>query len=927
MNALYLVLLLLSAAMLAFQVTLTRLFALAQGSHLAFMAISLALLGIGASGSYLALRPVPAAWPRWVGRGAVLFSLTLPAAYLAVNYLPFDAYRLAWEPIQLVWLALYYLALTLPFFFGGLVTGLALAAQPERAGRLYGANLLGAGLGTPLALFGLATVGGPGLIFLCTLLGWLAVAASRWLPPADLGLQPDIGPPGPDNVEAAYQTVLSQARPGSLEAAGGEAALSQAAPAIRPISADPLPGEPALSKNGRSDPGSAETRAHNAGSNRLQPAAATFYLLRFTFYTIITLALIYLMLQPPNLFNVRLTPYKSLYQALLYPGSRVLMSRWNAFSRVDVIQSGGIHSAPGLSFAYTGELPPQLGLMVDGDNLAPLTYLPAARSDQNNAANDQLASGTGLPPTEAEIPSERLTFSEYLPLALGFRLRPRARVLILEPGGGLAVLAALQNGAGSVTVVHSNPTVAAAVGGTFADFTGNLYRDPRVTVVIDEPRSFLRRTGQEFDLIIWPLTDSFRPVTAGAYTLNEDYRYTVEALNDALARLSPQGLLLVERWLQQPPSESLRLWATAIEALRRFRMQNAALSESAPVAADHLLALRTLQTSLIGVARAPLSASELELIRDFAIQLQFDLVWLPDLRPDETNRYSVLAEPVHYLTFAGLLTAPDRDIFYADYEYAIAPPTDDQPFFFHFFKWNQIPDILQNLGRTWQPFGGSGYLVLLVLLALATLLSLLLILLPLLARRRANRGPATGRGVRRRVLVYFGLLGLGFLFVEIPLLQRFILYLGQPAYAFAVVVAALLVASGLGSSYLAGRWPLRRVLLLISLLSLLYPLLLPPLFNLTLPLPLAGRVIITVASLFPLGLLLGIPFPRGLALVGPEQTAWAWAINGCASVISAILAAAIALTWGFSAVLWSAALAYALAATATPIPGHKLNLD
>jgi hypothetical protein len=115
------------------------------------------------------------------------------------------------------------------------------------------------------------------------------------------------------------------------------------------------------------------------------------------------------------------------------------------------------------------------------------------------------------------------------------------------------------------------------------------------------------------------------------------------------------------------------------------------------------------------------------------------------------------------------------------------------------------------------------------------------------------------------------------------------------------------------------------VLLLISLLSLLYPLLLPPIFNLTLSLPLAGRVVISVILLFPLGLLLGIPFPRGLALVGPEQTPWAWAINGCASVISAILAAAIALTWGFSAVLWSAALAYSLAAMVTPIPVYKLR--
>jgi hypothetical protein len=158
---------------------------------------------------------------------------------------------------------------------------------------------------------------------------------------------------------------------------------------------------------------------------------------------------------------------------------------------------------------------------------------------------------------------------------------------------------------------------------------------------------------------------------------------------------------------------------------------------------------------------------------------------------------------------------------------------------------------------------------------------------------------------------------LGFLFVEIPLLQRFILYLGQPAYAFAIVVAAILVASGVGSSYLSGRLPLRPALLLIVSLTVLYPLLLPYLFNLTLSLPFAGRILVTIIVLFPLGVLLGVPFPRGLSLVGrtsPALTPWVWAVNGCASVISAVLAAMIALTWSFSVVLWCAAGAYAMAA-------------
>jgi hypothetical protein len=146
-NTTYLALLFISAATLAFQVTLTRFFALAQGHHLAFMAISLALLGAGASGTYLSLRPpTVVGLPRLLTTGSTLFTLSVPAAYLAINFLPFDAYRLALERSQLLWLALYYLALTTPFFFGGVVIGATLVAQPGRAGPLYAANLLGSAL-------------------------------------------------------------------------------------------------------------------------------------------------------------------------------------------------------------------------------------------------------------------------------------------------------------------------------------------------------------------------------------------------------------------------------------------------------------------------------------------------------------------------------------------------------------------------------------------------------------------------------------------------------------------------------------------------------------------------------------------------------------------------------------------------------------
>ena len=788
-----------SAASLAFQVALTRFFSLSQGHHFAFMAISLALLGIGASGTYLSLRRATATtWRRTFTAGTLLFTLSLPVAYLAINYLPFDAYQIAWDSTQFLWLALYYLALTVPFFFSGLVVGVALAAQPGQAGRVYGANLLGSGLGPPLALLAMAAIGGPGTVFFCTLLGWIGFVIS-W--------------------SSASRQILA----------------------------------------------------------------------RVVMYALIPLTLLYLAVQPPALFEVQLTPYKALSQARLYPESRVVFSQWNAFSRVDVLQSKGIRSAPGLSFTYSGDIPPQLGLLIDGDNLAPIVN-----------------------PTQP-------TFTEHLPLALAFQLRPAADVLILEPSGGLAVQTALDNGAGSVTVVQSNHTAVDAVTEHFAEFNQNLYADPRVELVVDEPRSYLQRTGQQYDLIILPLTDSFRPVTAGAYTLSEDYRYTVEAFVNAFAHLSPDGLIMAERWLQLPPSESLRLWATVVEAAAR------AAPENSPSEADRekVAALRSLQTSLVLAGQSPLSAEDLSAIRQFADEKQFDLIWLPDIQPEEANRYSIVPDSVYFNTFSGLLASPNATRYFADYPHDVFPPSDDRPFFFHFFKWQQTPQIFQSLGKTWQPFGGSGYLVLVILLVLVVILSAVLILLPLLWMRVENgqeqQATRLSRKGQIRYLLYFALLGLGFLFVEIPLLQRFILYLGQPAYAFAVVVSSLLVAAGLGSRFLTRRLPLRVAIVVIVVLILLYPLLLPYLFDATLWLPFTGRTAITAVVLFPLGLFLGVPFPKGVLLVGqnaPQLTPWMWAVNGCASVVSAVLAAMIALTWGFSVVLWGAAAAYGLAGLA-----------
>jgi len=855
MRLTYLGVFLLSAATLVLEIALTRLFAVSQGYHFAFMAVSIALLGFGASGSALALRPPAAPGQHEPGRlpavAAGLFAASCLGGYLLVNTLPFDAYTIGWERRQLAILLADYLALTVPFFFSGLVVGALLSRLPEHANRLYAANLAGSGAGCLLVVAALPLVGGAGVVVLATLLGLLAAAA--------------FVPFTPCTIFALRIHLVTRI--------------------------------PSTSR-----------------------VLCTLLLL-----LALCLPLASLLARPPAWLDVRMSPYKSLSQVLRFPDARLLSTRWNAYSRVDVVQSSAIRSAAGLSLGYQQILPPQYGVTVDGDNLRPITALrPADLATPND-------------------PTSAAAFTDDLPTAVAYHLRPVGRVLVLEAGGGLDVLAALQHGARSVVAVEPNPLVVAAV-----RQRGVVYDDRRVTVVAENSRSYLRRTPEQFDIIQFSLSESFQAVTSGAYSLAENYLFTRESFADAYAHLAPGGLLVVTRWLQLPPSEELRAAAIAVAALEQAGVQDPA---------RQLVAFRSFQTMTLLVQRGEFTADELAAVRRFCAQRLFDLVALPGLTPGEANRYNVLRDDAYYHTFAQLLSQ-ERDSLLAGYAYNITPATDDQPFFFHYFRWGQTPAILQSLGRTWQPFGGGGYLVLLALLVLALVASVVLIVLPLVLRRKGQISRSTNQQIskvgnqqtcdlrfadlRFALLAYFSCLGLGYLLVEIPLMQHFILFLGQPTYAFSTVLFALLVFSGLGSMISGVKRVAsdsRGSVLLLALaalvvLLLLYLVALPLVFRALLGQGLAVRLVASILALAPLGFLLGVPFPSGIALVNkiaPDLIPWVWGINGCASVIASIGAALLTVSFGFSWVLLAAAASYAaalgaIAPFAMLLCGGKLNL-
>lgn len=774
---------LLSAAALAFEVNLTRVFSVAQFYHFAFMTVSLALLGFGASGTLLSLAPGLARRPtRALLALSWGFALTALGSYALILLVPFDSFRIALDPRQWGVLALHYVALASPFLCAGAAVGLMLTARPEAIGRTYAANLAGSAAGCLLAVTAPSLVGAEGMILLTAALGAMAAVCF----PAS---------------------------------------------------------------QGRRD-------------------------LRFVIpQSALVLGLLLASFHPPAALEIRLSPYKALSYALQYPDSRLVFRGWNGFSRVDVVESSAIRSLPGQGFACTAQPPPQKGLFVDGDDLSPITYL--------------------------DDPADLRSVTDCLLTALPYRLRPGARALVVEPRGGFDLLVALAEGAGRVTAVEPNPLVVQAIKAQ-GEWAGNLYEDPRLEIFTETGRAFLARPGPRYGVILLSLSSTYHPVTSGAYSLAEDYRYTVEGFTAALERLEEGGLLVINRWLQVPPSESLRAFALAVEAVER----------SGGEPGQSLVALRSYNQMLILVRRGPFTPTEVDRVRAFAAARFFDVVYLPGIRPEEVNRFNVLPSPDYYRTFAALLAAEDRDEWLARYPYNVDLPTDDRPFFGHFFRWRQLGEVVAMTGHVWQPFGGAGYLVLLALLTIAMVAAGLIILLPLAGLRTAQSVIQKRRAFA--LLAPFGLLGLAYLFVEIPLLARFILFLGQPAYAMATVLGVLLMFSGLGS-LISSRVRLGPAMGMLVGLVASFGAGLPLLSTTLLRLPFPARLAATMTTLAPLGILMGIPFPHSLALLqkkAPTLTAWAWGVNGALSVIASILAATVALSWGFRTVLTLGALCY-----------------
>jgi hypothetical protein len=575
------------------------------------------------------------------------------------------------------------------------------------------------------------------------------------------------------------------------------------------------------------------------------------------------------------LLEIRPSPYKLLSQVLQFPDTRVTAGKNTLRARFDRLESPYIRFAPGLSLKYAGSLPERTFLVQDGDTLFVLYRLDDP---------------------------EQLAFSRYTHSFAGYLVRDEgglADALILQQGGGLSLPCAASAGVGEITVLLDHREA--------AELYESRYASDSIRVKAGNLRKLLCRDGGRYDRIH---LESWGPSIPGVASLNQEHLLTVEAFKSYIDHLRPGGVFILSRKLLLPPSDLLRLFATAYTAVKDRGVERPG---------EHIVVIRGWDSYTLLLSPSPFRQPELESIREFCRQRNFDPVFYDGIEEREVNRFNRFQEPYHYREIQALYRALERgeaEQYFRGYYLDIAPATDDRPFHSRFTRWLEIGDLYRTTGSRLYSLLLSGETVVLAVLAIALLLGVLFLLLPRLlsgspAARRKRRAAGTSN---LPALLYFLATGAGFMFLEMGFLQHYTFLFGNPVLAFAVVLATLLVVSGVGGAVSAG-WNLRSLhyalVLLIACLGLLF-FIARPLGYVLLGRTPGIQAVGAVVLLAPAAFLAGIPFPTGLRLLAddPGSRAFGWAANGIASVVASILALPLAMTWGISRLLPAAAFCY-----------------
>jgi SAM-dependent methyltransferase len=529
-----------------------------------------------------------------------------------------------------------------------------------------------------------------------------------------------------------------------------------------------------------------------------------------------------------------------------------LFERWNTFSRVRVTALG--ESAP-----FGWGMPNKAQTMIDQDYL-----------------DIDADAATVITRWDGHI--SKLAYLKSDVVNAAYLVQPLRAVAVVGVGGGRDVLSALFFGAKSITGVEINPAVFEMLNDKFADFSGHLGRQPGVSLINAEARSYINHSPDRYDLIQISLIDTWAATAAGGLTLTENRLYTVQAWDDFYRKLTPDGLLSVSRWYNpiDHRGEFYRLVAIAANALVRRGVSVSELHR-------HVVALNV--GDIVTVITRPEAFTDIEW-QSTRTRLQdqgFKILLGPDVAFDNVT--------------STLLSGKADAAFFQALPENITPSTDNKPFFFY---TSRLGDLSINARSILANKNGAVTTTLLLLVA-AFLACVFYIVIPFV--RLGKRMPLTSV---TRPVVYFSAIGMGFMLIEISQMQRLMVFLGHPVYGLGVVLFTLLLFSGLGSTTLRWQSPSHReiasriagLLAALAIVGLLTPIV----TDLARSQATTMRILISVILLAPPAFFMGMMFPLGLSVWRhhSELLPFFWSANGVTSVFASVLGMALSMELGIS---------------------------
>ncbi len=580
-----------------------------------------------------------------------------------------------------------------------------------------------------------------------------------------------------------------------------------------------------------------------------------------------------------RLMPLPMSSFKDLVQAEHLMDTKKEMEVFGPLGLVTVLSSPAYHYLPDLSLNCPYPLPRQKGLFLDGNTVGPINEFTG---DLNN-----------------------IHFMDYRTNSLAYKLLYHPAVLIIGGGSGTEILNAGYHAAKSISVVEMNADIAHLMQKPYGTYSGDIYNHVNTNVLIEEGRGYLQRTKQHFDLIDISLLESMGTASAGVYSLNENYLFTTEAIAVCLERLTPGGILSISTWIKNPPRDNIKLLATAIEAIE---------GQKKNVPSQSIIMVRSWQTATLLVKNGDFDDRDMAAVREFCKSRLIDISYHPRVKKSETNIFNKFDEDIFYSAAIKLLS-PEREKFYETYPFYVKPATDDRPFFSHFFKIDMMKQYLKSSDRVLIPFLDWGYILVWIAACILFLMGMTLILAPMPFLLPSQKGLFS-------ILIYFGSLGMAYMFLEISLLQQFIRYLFDPIFSASVVIGSFLVYSGIGSLIAGKVSPFKSKhifwsVLIIGITGFIFLTSDRWLQSILSGLPLWLRMLSCSLIIAPLAIPMGIPFPSGLSELSAGREGlipWAWSINGFFSVIGSSTTVLIAITCGFKSIILMAVVLYILSA-------------